>query len=64
MGKVGTSRHILEKVGTWEKQAQIGTFFRESRHKGKVGTGSHSLEKQAHGKSRHKQAQFRKEGTW
>ena len=31
---------------------------------GKVGTSRHSLEKQAHGKSRHKQAKFRKVGTW
>ena len=44
MGKVGTSRHILEKVGTWEKQAQVGTV-QKSRHMVKVGTSRHILEK-------------------
>ena len=41
--KVGTNRYNLEKVGTQQKQAQIGTIQK----------------KQAHGKSRHKQVQFR-----
>ena len=26
IGRVGTSRHSLEKVGTQKKQAQLGTF--------------------------------------